>query len=97
MKPELFAVQNFVDYAQKLEEAYVSFDQDKRKALIKEKMDALVSEASLSLIEDEGLLNEVNGLVEYPVPLMGDIEERFQKLPPEVLKTSMKEHQKFSL
>ena len=95
MKPALFEVCNFADYMQKLEENYVICDQEKRKELIKTKMHDLISQEGLTLLEDEGLLNEVNGLVEYPVPLIGDIEERFQKLPPEVLKTSMKEHQKF--
>src|SRR5690606_3562204 len=47
------------------------------------------------IVPDEGLLTEVAGLVEWPVPLMGAIEDRFLSLPPEVLQTSMKEHQKF--
>ncbi|MEO1293635.1 MAG: glycine--tRNA ligase subunit beta, partial [Pseudomonadota bacterium] len=49
----------------------------------------------LELVADPGLLAEVTGLVEWPVVLMGAIEPRFQELPPEVLQTSMKEHQKF--
>ena len=47
------------------------------------------------MVEDKGLLAEVAGLVEWPVVLMGDIAEDFLGLPPEVLQTSMKEHQKF--
>ena len=47
------------------------------------------------MIEDEGLLAEVAGLVEWPVTLMGEIDAAFRDLPPEVLRTSMKEHQKF--
>ena len=49
----------------------------------------------LSVISDEGLLEEVSGLVEWPVVLMGPIGDEFLDLPPEVLRTSMKEHQKF--
>ena len=49
----------------------------------------------LELVEDKGLLAEVAGLVEWPVVLMGRIEDQFLDLPPEVLQTSMKEHQKF--
>ncbi len=47
------------------------------------------------MVEDNGLLAEVAGLVEWPVPLMGEIGAAFLDLPPEVLQTSMKEHQKF--
>ena len=50
---------------------------------------------SLEVVEDKGLLAEVAGLVEWPVVLMGKIDEEFLELPPEVLQTSMKEHQKF--
>ena len=50
--------------------------------------------AGLEVVEDRGLLAEVAGLVEWPVPLMGRIGEEFLHLPPEVLQTSMKEHQK---
>jgi hypothetical protein len=53
------------------------------------------SPPGLELVEDRGLLAEVAGLVEWPVVLMGEIGEEFLDLPPEVLQTSMKEHQKF--
>ena len=49
----------------------------------------------MEVVEDKGLLAEVAGLVEWPVVLMGQIEETFLSLPAEVLQTSMKEHQKF--
>jgi glycyl-tRNA synthetase beta chain len=51
--------------------------------------------AGLEVVEDKGLLAEVAGLVEWPVVLMGEIGADFLDLPPEVLQTSMKEHQKF--
>jgi glycyl-tRNA synthetase beta chain len=51
--------------------------------------------AGLEVVEDKALLSEVAGLVEWPVVLMGRIGADFLSLPPEVLQTSMREHQKF--
>jgi glycyl-tRNA synthetase beta chain len=51
--------------------------------------------SGLDVVEDAGLLAEVSGLVEWPVVLMGEIDQEFLELPPEVLQTSMREHQKF--
>ena len=51
--------------------------------------------SGLEVVEDAGLLAEVSGLVEWPVVLMGEIDQEFLELPPEVLQTSMREHQKF--
>ncbi|MBE0555334.1 MAG: glycine--tRNA ligase subunit beta [Rhodobacteraceae bacterium] len=90
-----FAVTSFDDYAVKLKRAHVILDSAEREAAIWQGAQNLAFAAGLELVEDRGLLAEVAGLVEWPVPLMGRIAEDFLHLPPEVLQTSMKEHQKF--
>lgn len=90
-----FAVSSFDDYVMKLKRAYVVLDHAERAAAIWQGATNLAFAAGLELVDDKGLLAEVAGLVEWPVPLMGRIDEAFLHLPPEVLQTSMKEHQKF--
>ncbi|RTK93646.1 MAG: glycine--tRNA ligase subunit beta [Rickettsiales bacterium] len=90
-----FEVENFKDYQIKLEKNFVILDQNIRKNYIKENLIKLASTKKLIWIEDEDLLNEVTGLVEYPQVLMGKINEKFTSLPSEVLITSMKIHQKY--
>ena len=93
--PDPFTVTSFEDYAQKLEAAFVVLDPSDRMARIHTDATNLAFAQGLQLVEDNGLLAEVAGLVEWPVALMGPISEQFLDLPPEVLQTSMKEHQKF--
>ncbi|MFD1795731.1 glycine--tRNA ligase subunit beta [Paracoccus aurantiacus] len=95
MAPDAFSVTNFDDYAAKLRRAKVMLDPAEREAAIAQEAANLAFARGWEIVEDKGLLTEVAGLVEWPVPLMGAIEERFLALPPEVLQTSMKEHQKF--
>lgn len=95
MVPGEIRVTGFDDYAQKLRAAKVMLDPAERMAAIRQEAEGLAFARGWELVTDEGLLNEVAGLVEWPVPLMGAIEDRFLDLPPEVLRTSMKEHQKF--
>jgi glycyl-tRNA synthetase beta chain len=90
-----FTVSSFEDYAAKLKQNRVILDPAARA-------DAIWAEATnqafangLEVVEDQGLLAEVAGLVEWPVVLMGTIDDAFLGLPPEVLQTSMREHQKF--
>ena len=90
-----FAVSSFDDYAAKQRRAHVMLDAGEREAAIWSEATNLAFAQGLELVEDKGLLTEVAGLVEWPVPLMGRIPEAFLGLPPEVLQTSMKEHQKF--
>ena len=90
-----FPVTGFDDYAVKLKRAHVVLDQTEREAAISQGAQNLAFAAGLELVEDRGLLTEIAGLVEWPVPLMGRIAKDFLHLPPEVLQTSMKEHQKF--
>ena len=95
LAPARFAVTGFDDYAVKLKRAHVVLDSAEREAEIWQGAQNLAFAAGWEVVEDKGLLAEVAGLVEWPVPLMGRIAETFLALPPEVLQTSMKEHQKF--
>ncbi|MBL3586465.1 glycine--tRNA ligase subunit beta [Rhodovulum sulfidophilum] len=95
MAPEPFRVTGFEDYAVRLKRAGVMLDQDERADQIWHDATNAAFAQGLEVVEDKGLLTEVAGLVEWPVVLMGAIGEAFLDLPPEVLQTSMKEHQKF--
>jgi glycyl-tRNA synthetase beta chain len=90
-----FTVTGFDDYVVKLKRAHVVLDTAEREAAIWQGAQNLAFAAGMEVVPDAGLLAEVAGLVEWPVPLMGRIGEAFLGLPPEVLQTSMKEHQKF--
>jgi glycyl-tRNA synthetase beta chain len=95
MSPDAFAVRTYEDYRDKLDRAFVLLDPQDRKEKIRHDADQLAFASGLEVVEDQGLLDELTGLVEWPVVLIGRIEPRFLELPPEVLRTSMKEHQKF--
>ncbi|MBT0779841.1 glycine--tRNA ligase subunit beta [Paracoccus sp. pheM1] len=95
MAPDQITVSGFEDYAAKLRRARIMLDPAEREAAIRQEAANLAFARGWEIVPDEGLLSEVAGLVEWPVALMGAIEDRFLSLPPEVLQTSMKEHQKF--
>jgi glycyl-tRNA synthetase beta chain len=98
MAPEPFNVKGFADYREKLHKAKVILDGDERARIIHDAAQAMAKHEKLTLVEDEGLLAENAGLTEWPVVLMGSFDEDFLSVPPEVLATSMKTHQKcFSL
>jgi glycyl-tRNA synthetase beta chain len=90
-----FNVSNFADYRDQLRKAYVILDAAERRKLIADSLAKATNDAGFALKPDEGLLDEVTGLVEWPVVLMGRIEREFMELPPEVLTTSMRTHQKY--
>jgi len=90
-----FSVTSFEDYAAKLKQNRVILDPSERADAIWAEATSQAFANGLEVVEDAGLLAEVAGLVEWPVVLMGAIDEAFLGLPPEVLQTSMKEHQKF--
>ncbi|KGM86709.1 glycyl-tRNA synthetase beta chain [Roseovarius mucosus DSM 17069] len=90
-----FAVTSFDDYRAKLRRAHVILEAEERAQHIWQEASNQAFASGLELVEDRGLLAEVAGLVEWPVVLMGRIDDAFLGLPPEVLQTSMKEHQKF--
>ncbi|WP_417817544.1 glycine--tRNA ligase subunit beta [Tritonibacter scottomollicae] len=95
MAPARFSVTGFEDYAAKLKRAFVELDPKEREAAIWQDATNQAFASGLEVVDDKGLLTEVAGLVEWPVVLMGSIDAEFLDLPPEVLQTSMKEHQKF--
>ncbi|NDV49474.1 MULTISPECIES: glycine--tRNA ligase subunit beta [unclassified Salipiger] len=95
MGGEAFEVSSFDDYEAKLKRAKVVLSPAERADTIWHDATNRAFAAGLEVVEDRGLLAEVAGLVEWPVVLMGEIGEDFLQLPPEVLQTSMKEHQKF--
>jgi glycyl-tRNA synthetase beta chain len=93
--PEAFAVKDFADYEAKLRAAKVILDAEERKDIIRDGANKLAKAEGLTLVEDEALVTENAGLTEWPVPLMGRLDEAFLELPPEVLRTSMRTHQKY--
>ncbi|MCE8006809.1 glycine--tRNA ligase subunit beta [Aestuariivita sp.] len=95
MAPGRFSVSNFEDYTAKLKRAFVLLSAQERAQHIWADATNMAFSAGLEMVEDKGLLAEVAGLVEWPVVLMGEIGAEFLELPPEVLQTSMREHQKF--
>ena len=95
LAPAEIEVSGFEDYQDKLSRAFVVLDPAARADTIWHDATNMAFAAGLEVVEDPGLLAEVAGLVEYPVVLMGRIGADFLGLPPEVLQTSMKEHQKF--
>jgi glycyl-tRNA synthetase beta chain len=88
-------VRRFEDYEEKLAAASVVLDPVQRREIILHESRQKAFALGLRVIEDETLLDEVVGLVEWPVALIGRIDGQFMDLPPEVLQTSMRLHQKF--
>ncbi len=87
---------NSVDeYVEKLKQAFVIVDPNERKDIIHYGAVKLAKEKGGNVEEDEKLLNEVTYIVEYPTPLIGKIKQEYMQLPPEVLTTPMKEHQRY--
>ena len=88
-------MRRFDDYAAALKKAHVVLDADERTAIIFEGVKQAAFVHGLELIPDEGLLDEVAGLAEWPVVLIGAIEDQFMDVPAEILQTSMRTHQKY--
>jgi len=93
-------IDNAAHYLEKLEATHVILDHDRRKEIIAAGLDRLATAEGLAVKPDPALLDEVTGLVEYPVVLMGRIDDEFVRplpegLPPEVLATAMRAHQKY--
>ncbi|NGM48640.1 glycine--tRNA ligase subunit beta [Caulobacter sp. 602-2] len=90
-----FTAKDFDEYVAGLEAHYVVLDVEERKARILEGCKTLCFARHLELVEDIGLLEEVAGLAEWPTPVLGDMDPSFLDLPPEVIRTSMRTHQKY--
>jgi glycyl-tRNA synthetase beta chain len=93
--PEVFAVQDFADYERKLSHARVVLDPARRRRIITDHSNLLAKSENLTVKDDPGLLDEVAGVVEWPVTRMGRIDPSFMDIPPEVLTTAMRSHQKY--
>ncbi len=94
LAPDPIRVRRFDDYVPALERAKVVLDADRRKDMILHDAKDLAFAQGLELVEDEGLLEEVAGLVEWPVVLMGSFDEAFLDIPPEVIRTTIRANQK---
>ena len=94
LAPAPFTVRRFADYAQKLDKAKVVLDAERRRDIILTEAKQLAFAQGLELIEDEGLLAEVAGLVEWPVVLMGSFDEKFLRIPQEVIRATIRNNQK---
>ncbi|MEH6676357.1 glycine--tRNA ligase subunit beta [Phenylobacterium sp.] len=90
-----FRARNFDEYQAGLSAHFVVLDPEERKAAILDGARTLCFARNLELVEDEGLLAEVAGLAEWPTPVLGDMDPDFLDLPPEVIRTSMRTHQKY--
>lgn len=90
-----FKVKDFDSYRDKLAAHFVILDPEERKDRIMDGARTLCFARNLELVDDEGLLDEVSGLAEWPTPILGDMDPAFLDLPPEVIRTSMRTHQKY--
>lgn len=93
--PGAFPVTSYADYVARLRADFVVPDAGERMALIRDGVAELAAAKGLEVVPDEGLLAEVAGLVEWPVPLLGRIDDAFMDLPPEVMRTSMRVNQRY--
>jgi glycyl-tRNA synthetase beta chain len=94
MAPEAIRVRRLEDYLAKLEKAKVVPDRERRKAAILADAKNLALAQGLELVEDEGLLEEVAGLVEWPVVLLSEFDATYLELPPEVIRATIRANQK---
>ncbi len=92
--PKAITVRRFDDYVSKLEAAKVVLDAERRKRIIAADAKDLAFARGLELVEDEALLEEVSGLVEWPVVLMGEFEKEFLDIPAEVIRLTIRANQK---
>jgi glycyl-tRNA synthetase beta chain len=93
--PGAFAVAGFADYAAKLRERFVLIDAAERERLVEEGVAHLAAAEGFAVMPDRGLVSEVAGLVEWPVPLLARIDDTFMDLPPEVMRTTMRVNQRY--
>ncbi len=95
LAPDAFAVTGFADYRKKLRDAHVIIDFAERRAIIERELNAQATAEGLTVRDDPALLDEVAGLIEWPVPLIGTIDAAFMDVPAEALTSSMRAHQKY--
>jgi glycyl-tRNA synthetase beta chain len=95
LAPAAFPVSGLADWTHGLRQHHVIADQDERRRLIAEGVATIAAHHGLTVVPDDGLIDEVTGLVEYPVPLIGRIDAAFMDLPPEVMQVSMRVNQRY--
>jgi glycyl-tRNA synthetase beta chain len=93
--PGAFAVSSAADWREKLAAHRVLVDAADRKRIIADRVAGLAAEKHLTVVDDPGLLDEVAGLVEWPVPHLGRIADEHMDLPPEVMQVSMRVNQRY--
>src|SRR5262252_960598 len=94
LAPEPFMVRHLADYMAKLDKAKVVPDAERRRNIILTEAKQLAFAQGLELVEDDGLLAETAGLVEWPVVLMGAFDEAFLQIPEEVIRATIRNNQK---
>jgi glycyl-tRNA synthetase beta chain len=94
LAPAPFTVRRLADYLQKLDKAKVVADAERRRDIILTEAKQLAFAQGLELVEDEGLLAEVAGLVEWPVVLVGSFDQSFLHIPEEVIRATIRNNQK---
>lgn len=92
---QTFVARDFDEYRDGLLRHFVVLDPEERKERIMDAARTLAFARNLEVVEDEGLLSEVAGLAEWPTPILGDMDPAFLDLPPEVIRTTMRVHQRY--
>lgn len=95
MSPAQLVVTDYESHREQLKKHYVIVDREERKNFIREGVRAAAEGVGGRILEDEELLDEVTQIVEYPQPLVGEFEEKYLELPPELLITVIKKHQRY--
>jgi glycyl-tRNA synthetase beta chain len=95
MAADQISAETLDHYVAKLRDAKVIADPVERQRIIRDGIANLAVSANLQVPDDPGLLEEVTGLVEWPLPLLGTIDDEFMDVPPEVLTSAMRKHQKY--
>jgi glycyl-tRNA synthetase beta chain len=94
LAPDAFTVRRLADYTAKLDKAKVVLDPEWRRSIILTEAKQLAFAQGLELVEDDGLLAETAGLVEWPVVLMGAFDQGFLQIPEEVIRATIRNNQK---
>jgi len=95
LSPGAFSARHFDDYKNTLTTRHVVLEAEDRTTLIRDGINSLAAKLGLEVVPDEALITEVAGLVEWPVPLLGAIDDAFMDLPPEVMRTTMRVNQRY--
>jgi glycyl-tRNA synthetase beta chain len=95
MSPQKLTVKDYLSHRENLRKHFVIVEYEERKNFIREAVQTVAQQVNGAILEDEELLEEVTNLVEYPRAILGQFEEKYLKLPPEVPITVMREHQRY--